>query len=76
LWSSGQDIPGPGNDPIMDGDLGWDKLEKEYYEDFDRRNANPVDQQHKNIEDQPAGKNRWGQVNISTDQVNGHRRDR
>lgn len=66
LWSSGQATPGPGHDPMMDGDLGWDKLEKEYNEDFGRRaeNANPLDHQYQN-EDHSAGQNQTENISHS-----------
>lgn len=47
---------GPSHDPMMDGAQDWDELEKEYYKDFDRRIANPVDHQYEH-EDQPTGIN-------------------
>jgi hypothetical protein len=55
-WTSGQDVPGAGP---MDGDSYWSELEKEYYEDFDRRIATPVHHQYK-YEGQPNGENQAG----------------
>jgi hypothetical protein len=52
LRTSGQDMPGTGP---MDGDLDWNELEKEYYEDFDHRIAAPVEHQYK-YEDQSSDK--------------------
>lgn len=57
---------GSDHDPMMDGGLGGEKLEKEYYEDFDRRIANPVDHQYNfNHEDHPADKNQTENISQS-----------
>ncbi|MGD2084570.1 MAG: hypothetical protein PVH61_00150 [Candidatus Aminicenantes bacterium] len=47
---------GHDHDPMMDEAQEWDELEGEYYKDFDRRIANPVDHQFRH-EDHPQDKN-------------------